>query len=59
MALITEFWSVLAFGQDYDVYARRNLSRGYTAKDLNVSFLNENRYKIQNRVEKVILNPAQ
>jgi len=39
--------------KDYDVYARRNLSRGYTAKDLNVSFINENRYKIQNRVEKV------
>jgi len=39
--------------KDYDVYARRNLARGYTAKDLNVSFLNENRYKIQNRVEKV------
>lgn len=39
--------------KDYDVYARRNLSRGYTAKDLNVSFLSENRYKIQNRVEKV------
>ena len=39
--------------KDYDVYARRNLARGYTAKDLNVSFINENRYKIQNRVEKV------
>jgi len=39
--------------KDYDVYARRNLSRGYTAKDLNVSFINENRYRIQNRVEKV------
>lgn len=39
--------------KDYDVYARRNLARGYTAKDLNVSFINENRYRIQNRVEKV------
>jgi len=39
--------------KDYDVYARRNLARGYTAKDLNVSFINENKYKIQNRVEKV------
>jgi len=38
---------------DYDTYVRRNLSRGYAAKDMKVSYINGNRFTITNRVEKV------
>jgi len=37
--------------KDYDTYIRRNLARGYTRKELNVSFLRGQRLKLANKVD--------
>lgn len=39
--------------RDYDVYLRRNIARGYSAKDLNISFLNEKKIKFQNKMHQI------
>lgn len=39
--------------KDYDVYIRRNLARGYSAKDLNISFYREKKISVQNTVDQV------
>jgi len=33
--------------KDYDIYARRNLARGYTPEELNIPFMTSNRYRLE------------
>lgn len=39
--------------RDYDGFARRNLGRGYSAKELNISYLEEQKFKFINKVDEV------
>lgn len=39
--------------RDYDMYVRRNLARGYTREELNISFLKGQRLKLANKVDEV------
>lgn len=39
--------------KDYDVYIRRNLARGYTAKELNVSFIKEKEVQVRQKMDEI------
>ena len=39
--------------RDYDMYVRRNLARGYSARDLNVGFLKKNQLEFQSKFNTV------
>merc|ERR1712142_137078 len=39
--------------RDYDTYVRRNLARGYSRQELNLSYLSGQKYALQNKVEEV------
>lgn len=39
--------------RDYDIFARRNLAKGYSAKELNLSYLKEKKFKFKNKIDKL------
>ncbi|XP_057376069.1 choline-phosphate cytidylyltransferase A-like isoform X2 [Daphnia carinata] len=39
--------------KDYDVYARRNLARGYSAEQLNLNLIDQTKYLVEDELEKV------
>jgi choline-phosphate cytidylyltransferase len=47
---------IMRIVKEYDDYVRRNLSRGYSAKDMNVSFFKEQSIKISNTIDNVSKN---
>jgi len=44
---------ILRIVKDYDSYVRRNLARGYTGKQMNISFVKEKQIQMENNIKKL------